>query len=207
MAKNIELAYEALKSSKFIWHENQRVLEICDASILWPNFSGREDRFGNSQRIFKLCISEELAKEMTDLGFNVKKIDINAIHDEKDNPVPLYFVNVVVNMDSPYPPTVTLFSIFRGKKNRRPLNKDTVGELDSIDIKSCDMTVNCYESKKFPGKKTCYLKKLNVIQSEDYDFGGKYDDWMDQQDINDIPELLPDGVAPEEVHKTNTKAK
>ena len=36
------------------------------------------------------------------------------------------------------------------------------------------------------------MKKLNVIQTEDIDFGGKYDDWMDQQDVNDVPEIVPD---------------
>lgn len=186
MAKKIEIAFEALKDSEFVWHTD-RLLEADNAVILWPNFSGREDRFGNSQRIFKLCVSEELAADMIKQGFNVRNVEVNAIHDDKDQPVKLNFVNVVVNMNSAYPPVVTLFSTYKGKRNRRPLDINTIGELDSIDIQTCDMVVNCYESRKFPGKKTCYLKKLNVIQTEDIDFGGKYDDWMDQQDVNDVP--------------------
>ena len=74
----------------------------------------------------------------------------------------VYFVNIKVNMDGEYPPKICVFSEFRGKKSE--LNSENVGELDRMVINTCDCTINCYESPRFPGKKTGYLRQLYVIQ-------------------------------------------
>ena len=65
-------------------------------------------------------------------------------------------------MDGEYPPKICVFSEFRGKKSE--LNSENVGELDRMVINTCDCTINCYESPRFPGKKTGYLRQLYVIQ-------------------------------------------
>ena len=180
MGRKTEIAYEEVRKSTFIWHDD-RTLEVQDAVILWPNFSGRTNKFGNSARTFNLVVTEEVAEKMTAAGWRVRTISLQNIVDENDKPVNLYFVNIKTNMDSAYPPIVTLFTKFKGKKSRRVLDINTIGELDSVDIEMADCLINCYESRNFPGRITGYLKKLNVKQSEEVEFGGKYDDWMDEE--------------------------
>ena len=59
----------------------------------------------------------------------------------------------------------------------------TIECLDRINIESADCIINLYESKMHPGKVSGYLRKLNVIQTKESDFGGKYDEW-DTPEVN-----------------------
>ena len=193
MGRKTEQAFYDLSKSVFTWHD-ERTLEVVNAVILWPNFSGKPNKYGNSARTFNLCVPDKLADELQKKGWRVREIEIDTILDNNDNPAKLHFVNIKVNMDTAYPPTITLISTFHGKKTRRPLDAESIGELDAIDFRSTtvnpetgegedstgvDRLINCYESRKFPGKITGYLKKMYATQDEKVEFGGKYDDWDD----------------------------
>lgn len=176
MSKKTERAAIDVNESSFIFNE-QGGLEVRNAVILWPNFSGKEDHFGNSARTFNLVINEEVYHELESRGWKVKFLE-----NGEDLP-PVYYVNIKVNMNSAYPPIVTLYSEFRGKRSKRTLDIESIGEVDRVDIETCDMIISAYQSPKFPGKVTGYLRKMNVIQNPDVEFGGKYDDWL-EEDIN-----------------------
>ncbi len=172
MSKVVEMALRCVKESQFKFVDD-RSIEILNAHIFWTNFSGAPDRFNNTARVFNVALSPEAATILRDMGFRIRE---SVFEDDM-----LFFVQIKVNMQSAYPPTVSLFSEFRGKKSKRVLTAESIGELDRMDIKSADLIANVYLSEMFPGKPTLYLQKLNIIQEPDVDFGGKYDDWMDEE--------------------------
>lgn len=165
-------AFQEVQKTKFNFI-NPHTIEVCDAHIFWTNFSATPNRFGSRACTFNLAITEDLAAELESSGWRVRSVD-------NDDGSVLYFVNIKVNMESAYPPIVSVFSEFRGKRGKRTLDAETIGELDKINIQSCDMLINAYESRQFEGKVTGYLKKLNVIQEPNIEFGGKYDDWLEE---------------------------
>ena len=173
MSRVVEEALEAVEKSEFNFI-SEKELEVRNAHIFWTNFQGKENRFKNATKNFNMAISPELAAELSERGWRVRDVT-NEVDGEE---VKLYFVNVKVNMDSAYPPIITLFSEYRGKRSRTTIDLESVANLDAIEILQADCVVNSYESPSYPGKVTGYLKKLNVIQEPGVDFGGKYDDWM-----------------------------
>ena len=173
MSKVVEQALKGVKNSKFNFIDDGKALEVLNAHIFWTNFRGEANKFGNTARTFNLAISLEMAQILKDQGWRVREV-------MQDEDV-LFFVNIKINMNSSYPPVVSLYSDFRGKRNKRTLDIESVGELDRVDFQSADCLINVYESPKFPGKLSGYLKRLNVIQEPDIEFGGKYDDWLDEE--------------------------
>lgn len=182
MGKTVERAVEAVLQSEFDFRSESNTFEVRNAVIFWTNFRGEENKFGSTARTFNLAVNKEVGEALTARGWRVRDIP-------RENGDTLYFVNIKVNMDSAYPPLLTLYTEYRGKRSRRVLDKDSVGDLDRIDIQSADCTINEYMSKMHPGKVTGYLKKINIIQEKDVEFGGKYDDWM--QDESDEEEIDP----------------
>ena len=177
MSKTVDNAIIAVQESIFEF-KDANTLEVRNATIFWTNFRGEANKFGNTARTFNLAINEEVASILKTNGWRVREV-------QNGDDETLYFVNIKVNMNSAYPPLLTLFSEFRGKKTRRSLDIENVSELDRVDILSADCVVNAYVSKMYPGKVTGYLKKLNVIQEPDIEFGGKYDDWMEDEEARD----------------------
>lgn len=176
MSKTVDRALESVQKSEFIFRDNNQI-EVRNAFVFWTNFRGEANKFGNKARTFNLAIKPEVAEILNAQGWRVRDVD----SDEQK----LYFVNIKVNMASSYPPIITLFTKFRGKGSRRPIDIETIGELDRIVFESCDLIINPFASKQYPGKVSGYLKKLNVIQEADIEFGGKYDDWMEETDVMD----------------------
>lgn len=179
MSKVLETAFEEVKKSKFYFVDKNN-FEVQDAYIFWTNFSGKPNQFGSVARTFNLAVPEEAVQGLIALGYRVREEVIGEVINQDGMPVPakVYFINVKVNMDSEFPPMVKMFSEYRGKKTQNTItDNDGLAILDSIDIKSCDLTVHSYTSKKFEGKCTGYLKTLYVIKEPNVVFGGKYDDW------------------------------
>ena len=188
MSRVVEQALEAVVKSEFNFI-NERQLEVRNAFIFWTNFAGRENKFGNKAKTFNLAISLEIAEILNTQGWRVRDI-LNKIDDDDEGET-LYFVNIKVNMESSYPPIVTLFSEFRGERSRRALDNETISELDRLDILSSDCIVNSYESRQYPGKVTGYLSKLNIIQEPNQEFGGKYDDWLAEDHEDTLDDDIP----------------
>lgn len=179
MSNIIQDGLQKVQDTEFIFNDRGG-FEVRNAYIFWTNFRGEANKFGNSARNFNLAVTPEVGKLLIQNGWRVRErpLDIN----EPTPDTMLYFINIKVNMNSKNPPIVSLYSEFRGKRNKRALEIESIGELDRIDILQCDFEVNAYESPQFPGKITGYLKKLNAIQVPDIEFGGKYDDWMEEEE-------------------------
>lgn len=174
MSRLIENSLEELSKSEFIFRDN-RTLEVRNAVLIWTNFQGKANRFGNTTKNFNLVINEEVKAALEQDP--TREFTIHSIGGEgTDDPI-MYFINVKVNMTSAYPPVVTLYTDFRGQKSRTALDDTTIECLDHINIESADCIINLYESKMHPGKVSGYLRKLNVIQNKESAFGGKYDEW------------------------------
>lgn len=201
MSKLIDNALEAVQNSQFYFKDNH-TLEVQNAVIIWTNFRGEANRFGNTARTFNLVLTEPVAEELDSQKWRVRSVDSGNV-DENGNPILIKFVNIKVNIDSAYPPTVTLYTEYNGKKSRKTLDKDTIGELDRADIKMVDCVVNAYVSKKFPDHVTGYLKKMNVVQEPDVVFGGKYDDWDSEIDsqLQPVPSIAVVKTAQVEENK------
>lgn len=177
MSKVVENALKAVEDSIFNFIDDGRSIEVTNAHIFWTNFRGEANKFGNTARTFNLALSPEMAIMLRNQGWRIRE----SIQEYDDGNKILYFVNIKVNMNSNYPPILNLYSEFKGRRSCRPLNGESIGELDRVDIQSADCIINVYESNQFPGRLSGYLKKLNVIQEPDMEFGGKYDDWLDEE--------------------------
>lgn len=171
MANTIAYATKEVTKSEFKMFEDGSI-EVNNAVIVWKNFAGNANRFGNTTREFSLVVSQDFAEELIKKGWNVKSYSNG--EDE------MLYITIKVNMESAFPPSVVLFTDFHGKKTRTNLDETTIADLDKIRIvpESTSLSVNGYRSKMFPDKVTGYLKKLYVIQEPVIEFGGKYDDWM-----------------------------
>lgn len=195
MSRTLELAFEKAKKSKYKFKDG-RVLEVEDAVIIWPDFSGKVTEYHKTlgeKRSFNLVLNDDAVAALKDLEkqtgakFRIREKTFDVVEVEKSKPITIkvHYINVKVNMESNYPPIVTLYTEYNGKRSHKTLNKDTISVLDRTDIKCADMLLNCYNGKMHPEQLTAYLKKLNVIQEPDVEFGGKYDDW---EDVNNQPE-------------------
>ena len=142
-------------------------LEINNARILWPNFSGAPDRFNKEgDRNFHLVIPTQ---EIADMLLNHKNqygnawnVKIKPPKDEGD--VPFMHMPVKVKFNG-RGPNVYLVS----GDNQIELNEDTIKCLDNIDIVSVDMDIRPYDGEMGNGMtfRTAYLSAMRVYQRVD----------------------------------------
>lgn len=131
-----------------------------NVSLIFRNFSGRETKFQPAGTIsFSVILTDELAEQLSEMGMNVKW---TKPRDEEDIPVP--FLGVKVNYDSPRPPKIVLIAGGR----RTYLTRDTIQTLDYADIINVDLMLNPYawESPSGSGV-SAYLDKAYVTIEDD----------------------------------------
>lgn len=156
-------------------------LEVENAVIKWTNFAGKPTDFNpaGGKRTFVLELSEEIAEELRDEGWNVKFKEPREEGDE-----PIFYTEIVVNMNSKYPPKVVLLSEFRGRKKSNRLEGDMVGTLDDVRYENVDVIIHPFNHGR-PGLYSVkgYARAIYVTQAQDVYFDGKYADW--ENDYND----------------------
>ena len=161
--------------NKMIAIENSRF-------IFKTNFSGdpERDRYGSSVRKGNLVIPDPMqARELIDAGFNVKMTKPR--EGEEEDFVPTYYVSVIVNFDSNWPPNIYLVNE-RGEA--RPLDDETISTIDKIRVKNVNAILNPH---KWKDGFTMYVKTMYVEQSlEDDPFASRY-----AKADEDEPEALP----------------
>ncbi len=199
MSKLVENALERVQ--KTTWYFDRGILEIRDAVLLFTNFAGQANRFGNTSKTFNVVLPNDLKEFLEECQLHDKSLHVN-IHKypnsaaETDEEPCVYYINVKVNMESDFPPMVTLYTNKQTtnpdgttaiKKGRVSLVDATIGCLDRTDIDRADCKLNLKESKANPGNAVFYLRQLNVIQTIVPDFGGAYEDWDDP-----IEEVIPE---------------
>lgn len=138
-----------------------------NAKIRFRNFAGRPDEYTREgDRSFALVIEDEdLANKLREDGWNVKMR-----LPKEEGAEPWYYLKVKVNFNGVPPKVVEVTS-----RNRVALNEDTVGILDTAELKSVDVEVSPYHWE-VGGRNgiTAYLKTLYATIEED-PFAAKYD--------------------------------
>lgn len=156
-------------------------LEINDARIMWPNFSGSADRFNREgDRNFNLVIPTQ---EIADLLLNNKNEygdhwNVKIKPPKGDGDVPFMHMPVKVKFNN-RGPNVYLVPCSKDEylarkldgtaPNPVPLDEDTVKCLDDIDIISVDMDIRPYDGQMANGMtfRTAYLSAMRVYQRVD----------------------------------------
>ena len=136
------------------------ILQIDDARIIYRNFAGRGDKFNREgDRNFAVVIpEEEMAAQLTDLGWNVK---IKPAREEGDMPSMFLPVKVKFNRRGP---NVYL----QTGRNKNRLDEESIGLLDDIDIVSVNLDIRPYDwDVNGKSGRTAYLQNIEVIQDVD----------------------------------------
>ena len=136
------------------------ILQIDDARIIYRNFAGRGDKYNREgDRNFAVVIpDEEMAKELTDRGWNVK---IKPPREDGDTPFMFLPVKVKFNDRGP---NVYL----KTGNNQNRLDEESIGLIDNIDIISVDLDIRPFDWD-VNGKqgRTAYLQSMRVTQDID----------------------------------------
>lgn len=136
------------------------ILQIDDARIIYRNFAGRGDKYNREgDRNFAVVIpDEEMANELTNLGWNVK---IKPPREDGDTPFMFLPVKVKFNDRGP-----NVYLKTGNVQNR--LDEESVGLLDNIDIVGVDLDIRPYDwSVNGKEGRTAYLQSIRVIQDVD----------------------------------------
>lgn len=149
-------------------------LVIEGARIMFPNFSGREERFNPAgRRNFCVTIDDDICHQLVEDGWNVKYL--TAKDDPEDK---LAYLQVAVNFDN-IPPKVVMIT----RRGKVILTEKTVEQLDYADIQDADVVIRPYPwSVNGKSGIKAYLKTLYVTLSED-EFESKYSDISDEDDL------------------------
>ena len=136
------------------------ILQIDDARIIYRNFAGRGDKYNREgDRNFAVVIpDEEMANELTNLGWNVK-----IKPPREDGDMPFMFLPVKVKFNDRGPNVYLKTGDVQNK-----LDEESVGLLDNIDIIGVDLDIRPYDWD-VNGKegRTAYLQSIRVIQDVD----------------------------------------
>lgn len=148
------------------------ILQIDDARMIWPNFSGRPDKYNREgERNFTLVIpdpeiTEALQNDVNEYGasWNVK---VRAPREEGEAPFTTMAVKVKFNARGP------IVHLISGNK-RVQLTEETIGCLDNMDIANIDLDIRPFDGEGNYGPfRAAYLHKMEVTQEIDR-FAARY---------------------------------
>lgn len=141
----------------------ERLLQINDAQIKWPNFEGRADRYNREgDRNFALIIPNEDIKDalLEDVNEFGAAWNVKVKQREDDDDLDMY-MNVKVKFTA-YGPNIYLKS---GDADPVRLDADDVKCLDQIDIESVDLDIRAYDNEvNGRGFRSAYLQSIYVVQ-------------------------------------------
>jgi len=139
--------------------EEAKTFMIEDASLIFRNFSGKEDQYNKEGNMnFSVLLTPEMAETLAHDGWNVKMLKVQEEGDE-----PQAYISVSLRFDM-MPPTVIMMT----STGRVRLDENTVAILDWANIQVVDLIVRAYTWTV--GDKTgtkAYLKSMYVTIEED----------------------------------------
>ena len=141
-------------------------VKIKHVRIKWPNFEGKVSEFNqNGQKGFDVILPEEVALDLYDSGWNVRKREINNDGDYE------YYINVAVSFDKGNPPII--YKIQDGYKQL--LSEETACVIDTYHNQGAieDITVKLRPYPWHKGGRSgikAYLFRMNIwVTSDDMD--------------------------------------
>lgn len=140
---------------------NNAELEIENAKIIYPNFSGKITRFNPTGfRTFNVVIPAEQARALKADGWNIKWFKGDS-EDEESTPDGHLEVKIQYGWTSP---KVVMVS----GNNKTILEEETIGTLDFADIAYADLVIRPYHwSVNGANGIKPYLKTMYAILRED----------------------------------------
>lgn len=167
------LASDVAKEAKYTRLSNGD-LEVQGAGIIYKNFSGAPTQFNpaGGKRTFSLVLPKELADDLADDGWNVRR---RPAKDEGDED--MYYTEIVVNMDSQYPPKLHLLFKYGEQEKLVLLTEDSLSELDDNLLEDVDVIIHPFNHGRVNSSGATvkgYLKALYATQVPSIEFGGKY---------------------------------
>ena len=149
---------------------NRNELVIEGATLKYKNFKGEGSKFNaEGRRNFVLVLDPDVAKELADAGWRVKKNGYDAKQDRRrtgdmndDLEEAEYRLTVNVNMDSKNPPKC----FKKTETTLIPLDEKTVGSLDYTDSSDVYLEINGYDGNG-TGLFAGYLKTIVVTMEND----------------------------------------
>lgn len=147
---------------------NVNNINIEGATIIWKNFSGERDSFNPGKRGFSVVIDDAvMADELRQEGWNIKERPLQEGADPSEQE---WTLPVKLNMNR----YTQVWLIVRNHKTL--LDKNTVAQLDVVDIIDCDISIRPYEWE-MSGRTgiTAYVDSMYVTIRENK-FAEKYAD-------------------------------
>ena len=157
-------------------------LEVQGAAIIYKNFSGEPTQFNPSggKRTFALVVPQDIADSLVADGWNVKH---RPPREEGDDP--MFYTEVVVNLNSMFPPNLHLVTVYGERANMIELNEDNISELDKNILVNVDVIIHPYNHGRINAAGATvkgYLKTLYATMEPPMDFGGKYERFYNAND-------------------------
>ena len=147
---------------------NVNNINIEGATIIWKNFSGERDRFNPGKRGFSVVIDDAvMADELRQEGWNIKERPLQEGADPSEQE---WTLPVKLNMNR-----YTQVWLIVGN-HKTLLDKNTIAQLDVVDIIDCDISIRPYEWE-MSGRTgiTAYVDSMYVTIRENK-FAEKYAD-------------------------------
>lgn len=128
-----------------------------------PNFSGEEDRFKDTRRKFTVCIPNELADQLREMGWNVKTT-IPTEEEKADGREELSHLKVMVDLNEHDDTKGAQVYAFQGD-NSEKLTAKTIGILDRSRFENIDMEIRAweYDPEEQPGNYSARLVQLVAV--------------------------------------------
>ena len=167
------LASDVAKNAKYTRLSNGD-LEVQGAGIIFKNFSGAPTEFNpaGGKRTFSLVLPKELADDLVEEGWNVRR---RAAKDEGDED--MFYTEIVVNMNSNYPPKLHILYRYDDREKLVLLDEASLDELDNNLLSDVDVIIHPFNHGRANSAGATvkgYLKSLYATQVPSIEFGGKY---------------------------------
>ena len=139
-------------------------ITIKDAKMIFRNFSGKQTDFNEKgNRNFGVLLDDDLAEDLENDGWNVKRLKPREDSERPDYEQP--WLPVKVKFD-PYSPIVVLIT----SAGKCKLDEETVSQLDWTRMKTVDLIIRPYNYPARNGRPagvSAYLKSIYVTVNED----------------------------------------
>lgn len=115
-------------------HEDMVHTERNKSGILYRNFSGRPNNFGNTNKTFTINLKEDKALDLERQGFKIRK---RLNYDEQEE----FLLDIDIRFDLEFFP-VHIYQITEHGKTL--LNEEMAKDLDSAEIQFADLRIRPY---------------------------------------------------------------